>query len=437
MRSVRSRSMSRPTRRAFLQATSVAAPAVGLLALDAAAHAAPLQDAPAAAPTAHTAGAAERERYEAAYQRLKDRFSLERVARDRVEVGWDDLVGMATPLSRQIPIQACGHYQRVFLHPDMSISLGRDAGSVALGFAVGPTLQWPDLKLVTRKLHDGYRPIVDSSWRSGDIEVEQTALTFLPDAAKVSNGRERQYLAIRLTLTNRAGATRRTSLAVLVGLAGTMQGHSGGHLTALSGMIHGASHWPFTASRQRWQQGPADVTLRGQALYVKDRLLLTFKGRGAARPVFHRPRVRARRRGRLRRRAAERAAIRPLAGRRRIEGDRAGRHSLAVVAGLRPEGLLQPCGRSRSIRDDGGHRLRRRAAARRDDVGRRTGGRDAIDDAGAETERHLQGAHPLRVRVSRPQPGVPTGSNRTRRRSSGKCCPGSRPTTSTRWRLSA
>jgi hypothetical protein len=41
----------------------------------------------------------------AAYDQLKNRYSLERVAQEEIEVQWEDLLGMASPLSKQIPIQ--------------------------------------------------------------------------------------------------------------------------------------------------------------------------------------------------------------------------------------------------------------------------------------------------------------------------------------------
>lgn len=109
--------------------------------------------------------------YKAAFERLSKQFIFERVAKERIEVDWADLRGMATPISSRILIQPCHNPNIIFVHPDMSIALGTQKDSLCLGFAFGPKLDLPDMWQVTRNLYKGYQPCVESKRRVEDVVI--------------------------------------------------------------------------------------------------------------------------------------------------------------------------------------------------------------------------------------------------------------------------
>jgi hypothetical protein len=226
--------------------------------------------------------------YKAAYERLREQYSLERVAKQKIEVTWDDLLGMATPLSKQVPVQACFHYSMLFVHPDLSLTLGREPGSLALGFALGTPAHPLDLNQASRKLHRGYQPIVESEWKGEPISVSQAVFGFLPKDEAVVTGKETQYVMIRMKLANSTNEPQRTALHLLVGTPCTMEGAGGANgLTALTGFVYGASHYPFRTSIARWQAGSFGIKMEGNGLFINNRVVLVFKSNVPTKVTFH------------------------------------------------------------------------------------------------------------------------------------------------------
>lgn len=212
--------------------------------------------------------------YLAAYRRLKDQFTLERVAANKIEVTDNDLVGMAHMLSLNIPVQARFHYEMVFVQPDLSIALGREENSLELGFALGEPPELADFYLTKRKLHKGYQPIVEQEWISDAIQVRQTSFGFLPDDEEVVTGNEKQYVMIRMSVANTTATQLCSSLYLMVGHPGPMI--KAGTMST-GGRKDGVSLWPFTASVSRWRVGPLGIELQDNALLVKGRTLLVFR----------------------------------------------------------------------------------------------------------------------------------------------------------------
>jgi hypothetical protein len=210
--------------------------------------------------------------YAAAERRLAEVYSLNRVAKDRIDVRWEDLQGMASPLSYRVPIQASHHPEVVFVQPDLSISLGREPDALGIGFAAGTPAQLPDMWKVTRKLHDSYLPIVESQWSVGTIEIVQTALAILPRNADVVTGKETQYIVVRMTVMNRGASLREVPLYVLVGKMGGSQN---------------VMYSPFLAPVSRWQTPPLGIALQGTALTIRDRTLLNFRCNAPNLATFH------------------------------------------------------------------------------------------------------------------------------------------------------
>jgi hypothetical protein len=223
-----------------------------------------------------SAGAADSKaaEYQAAYQRLQKEYSLERVARERIEVDFDALKGMARPLSYRVPIQVCHHPDLVFLQPDMSISLGTARDSLGIGFAAGNPVQLPDMWKISRRLYKGALPVVESEWRAGDIMVAQTAFSILPGEHEVITGKEPQYVIVRIKLTNTSNATRDTPLLMLFGKMGDSQN---------------ATYGPYLAPPSRWQTDVFGIEAKGASLTRKGRLLLTWKCNAAIPVSFHAP----------------------------------------------------------------------------------------------------------------------------------------------------
>jgi hypothetical protein len=154
-----------------------------------------------------------------AYERLRGKFSLEGVAKDRYEVTYDDVLGLCQPLTQRMTLQAKNQRGIVFLHPDLSLTLGNEGASYAIGFALGRPAQLPKIGAPVESLQDGYLPIVTSRLRVGDLAVEQLAFCFLPDADAVVTGTEKQDLIVRVSVTNKGSAPAASTLVLLPGIA--------------------------------------------------------------------------------------------------------------------------------------------------------------------------------------------------------------------------
>lgn len=229
-----------------------------------------------------------RAEYTAIFERLGKQYSLEGVARDRVDVNWKDLQGGATPLSQLIRVEESYHPSHVYVQADMSVALGAQVNAgmqvpnpqsvsldvtVGLGFALGSPAVLPDYNNVSRKLLDGYLPIVQSQWRSGDIKVEQTAFAFLPNDNEVVTGKETQYAVVRMQLTNESSFPQSTSLLALVcpKLKGTQT----------------MMYEPYKAPATRWQQDPVDIRFADGVLEMSGKVLLTYRGDASTSATYH------------------------------------------------------------------------------------------------------------------------------------------------------
>lgn len=214
----------------------------------------------------------QRAAYAAAARQLAEKYSLARVAQNRVEVCWEDLLGMATPLSYRVPIQTCHHPDVVFVQPDLSIALGRDPSSLGLGFALGSPAQLPDMWKVTRKLCNGYLPIVESQWNVGSIIMTQTAFAVLPRDTDVVTGKESQYVVVRMTVNNKGTATQTVPFYVIVG-----------RMKDCQNVFYG----PFLAPVSRWQTPSLGITADAGTLVIDRRVLLTYRASAPTPASFH------------------------------------------------------------------------------------------------------------------------------------------------------
>ncbi len=201
--------------------------------------------------------------YEKAWERLLKAPTLDGVATNHVEVGWDDLIGMAAPMTQRMPIEARYYSDVVFVHPDMSIALGRANEAYGVGIACGEPFQLPDMYRVERKLHRGYQPIVESRWPAESCEIRQTALAILPKDDETVTGREPQVVVVRMAVRNTAGESRRVPLYLLIG---RMHGQQN------------TNYQPFLASASRWLEPPMGVKVDQDLVMLDDRPLLTWRG---------------------------------------------------------------------------------------------------------------------------------------------------------------
>ncbi|MFD2332876.1 hypothetical protein ACFSR7_26765 [Cohnella sp. GCM10020058] len=222
--------------------------------------------------------------YEVAYERLKTQLSLERTAQEKIEVSWDDLLGMATPISKQIPIQVPFHPNMVYLHPDASITVGLRSGAFALGVAGGAEPRFPDMRRTVRHLHKGYLPVIDTKWQDEKLKFKQTALCYLPNDEKVLTGKERQCLLIRLVVENTGNESSKSDLMVTIGSPGEMMSAvqhdffmEPGNDHNLLGLKYGPSHLSFTASPERWRRDSGGFELLESAILKSDRFILSYK----------------------------------------------------------------------------------------------------------------------------------------------------------------
>lgn len=204
---------------------------------------------------------AARQRLAATVARLRDQYSFDRVAKERIEVRWQDLLGIPTPFTQRVPIQVCHHPAIVMVHPDLSITLGRKRDSLVLGFALGSEAEMPDMLRVRRQLRAGCLPIVESRWDQRPITIEQTAFCILPNDARVETGREVEYLVVRMKLTNTGSQPHETTLLALIGQAlGTQR----------------TNYRPFVPSTRRWQHETGPWKLENNTLMTGDRVLLRY-----------------------------------------------------------------------------------------------------------------------------------------------------------------
>ncbi len=226
---------------------------------------------------ASTAAAAEGRKtaaeYAAAAKRLAETYSLDRVAREHVEVRYEDLLGMATPLGYRVPIQSGNHPMVVMVQPDLSIVLGDEGpDTLGLGFALGTPAQLPDMWKITRSLRDGYLPIVESRWNVAGMTVTQTALAILPRAAAAVTGKEMQYVVVRMTVANPGTAPREAPFYVLLGKMGESPN---------------VNYAPFLAPASRWQGPALGIAARAGALALRDRTILIYRTSAPTPTSFH------------------------------------------------------------------------------------------------------------------------------------------------------
>ena len=228
---------------------------------------APLASLPAAAPETAVS-----KQWAETAKRLGQEYAFDRVENENIEVDWRNLLGLPTAFTQRVPIQACYHPDIVMVHPDLSITLGRDKTSLALGFALGDDGTLPDMYKVTRGLRNDYLPIATSQWEAGPITVHQTAFCILPDDAAVVRGTERQLLVVRMTLRNTNERPVETSLLVMIGKA----------LGAQS-----TNYRPYLPVPERWREQTRDWQAANQAILAGDRVLMVYRSNGEGEATFH------------------------------------------------------------------------------------------------------------------------------------------------------
>jgi hypothetical protein len=200
--------------------------------------------------------------YEQAWDRLNQSPTLDGVAEQQYEARFEDVTGLAAPMSQRVPIQARYYSDVVYVHPDLSIALGRQNESYAVGFAAGDPFQLPDMYAVSRTLHKGYQPAAGSRWEAFDFHIDQTAFTILPRDEETVNGNEKQYTIVRMSVRNTGVAPRLIPLYLLVGLTEGTQN---------------TNYAPFLASASRWMTPPLGLAVDGDTVALGDRTLLTYR----------------------------------------------------------------------------------------------------------------------------------------------------------------
>lgn len=200
--------------------------------------------------------------YTSAWERFLEAPTLDGVAQQGVEVTWDELAGMAAPMTKRVPIQARYSSDIIHVQPDLSVALGRANDAFGLGFACGEPFQLPDMYAVTRSLHKGYQPIVESEWKTASCVVNQTALAILPTDEETVTGLEPQIAVVRTVLRNPGGQVRRVPLYVFIGrMHGTQNPNYG----------------PFLASASRWLEPPLDIRVDQATVFVGDKAVLAYR----------------------------------------------------------------------------------------------------------------------------------------------------------------
>jgi hypothetical protein len=214
---------------------------------------------------------------EAAMERLEGDYSLDGVAKKRIEVEYDDLLGLSQPLTQRTPIQAKNHPNTVFVHPDLSVPLGAQTDAYVVGFGLGTPARLPAITETTREPHKGYQPIVKSRWRIGGFTLEQTAFGVLPADEAVVSGMEKQDIMVRIAVSNDSDAPATTALAVLTGKAQGTQ-------------MENAGYGPLRVPVSRWQQEKMKVADVQGSLVVDGQVLLTYRT-SAPTPVSVQPKL--------------------------------------------------------------------------------------------------------------------------------------------------
>ena len=200
-----------------------------------------------------------------------DDTALAKVDAEGIEVDWDDVKGLATLLMCRLPVQVCHHPHLVQAHPDMSFTLGPTPDARAIGLALGKPDGFPDMFKVKRRLHRGYLPVLESEWENDGLRLAQTVLTYLPHDRRVTTGKETQYVAMRVTVTNTGDAERKVPLFIYLGRGG-------------SDCV--AIYAPFTASATRWAEAPLPLKLDGSALLVENGAVLVYRVDGPVAAAF-------------------------------------------------------------------------------------------------------------------------------------------------------
>ena len=215
-------------------------------------------------------------------------WGLDAVGTNKKEASLEDLKGLPTPLSQHVPVQAPLHPDPLFVLPDMALALGREVNAgieivhpkmkvpnpkpaICLGFALGEPPVFPGIFEPSRSLRDGYLPIVTSRWTCGDIVMEQTAFGALPDDKAVVTGKETQYLAVRLILTNTSKKEAKTVLTIAPGLALATQC---------------ANYTSYTTPSKRWNSATWDTSYKKDALMLDGRILAVIKTDPSCAPSF-------------------------------------------------------------------------------------------------------------------------------------------------------
>ena len=182
-----------------------------------------------------------------------------------MEVAFDDLLGLSRPLTQRVPIQARTHPDIVFVHPDLSVTLGNAPQALVLGFAIGTPATLPGIDGPEHRLRKGYLPIVESAWKLGPLRLVQTPFVTLPGDEEVVTGTETQYVVIRVAVANTGETPTTTSLRLLLGSAADSQN---------------VNYAPFTAPVSRWQQNSLKLEPRGNGLLLDGRPLLVYQASG-------------------------------------------------------------------------------------------------------------------------------------------------------------
>ena len=213
----------------------------------------------------------ERKGLKAEHNRLSQRYTFERVTKEKLEVEYEDLSGMATPLSKRVLLHPAYHPDYLFLQPDMSISLGADWG-LGIGFGVGRPVRLPDMWRVKRKLCKGYLPVVESEWDIGDIRIEQTAFGMLAEDERVVTGKEASYLFVRMKLSNSSNNAQDFPLFLLTGQMCDSQN---------------TRYEAYLAPKWRWSKEIEGIKLQGQSLTMNDKALLVYQSDGPVDAKFY------------------------------------------------------------------------------------------------------------------------------------------------------
>jgi len=203
--------------------------------------------------------------YESAWERFLVAPTLDAVAEQHHEATWEELAGMAAPMSQRVPIEPRYYSDIVYAHPDLSIALGRANEAYGVGFALGDPFQLPDMYAVTRRLHKGYQPIVESRWTTDSCTVDQTAFTILPRDEETVTGNEAQYIVVRLAVRNTGAEPRRQPLYVLIGRMHDTQN---------------TNYRPFLASASRWMEPVLPIAIQQNAVLLDGRPLMTYRAEG-------------------------------------------------------------------------------------------------------------------------------------------------------------